>query len=39
MKKLFALSLLLATAIAITSAGNALADGADVPAPPAIGAT
>lgn len=39
MKKLFALSLLLATAIAITAAGNALGDGADVPAPPAIGAT
>jgi peroxiredoxin len=39
MKKLFALSLLLATAFAFAAAGNAFADVADVPAPPAIGAT
>jgi peroxiredoxin len=39
MKKLFALSLLLATAFAFAAAGSAFADGADVPAPPAIGAT
>jgi len=39
MKKLFALSLLLATAFAIVVAGNPIADRADVPAPPAIGAT
>lgn len=39
MKKLFALSLLLTAAFAIAAAGNALANGADVPASPAIGAT
>jgi peroxiredoxin len=39
MKKLFALSILIVTAIAITAAGNARVDSADVPAPPAIGAT
>jgi peroxiredoxin len=39
MKKLLALSLMLATAFAIAAAGNARANGADVPAPPAIGAT
>jgi peroxiredoxin len=39
MKKLLALSLMLATALAIAAAGNARANGADVPAPPAIGAT
>lgn len=39
MKKLLAFSLMLATAFAIAAAGNALANVADVPAPPAIGAT
>jgi peroxiredoxin len=39
MKKLLALSLLLAAAFAIAAAGNARPDGADVPAPPAIGST
>jgi peroxiredoxin len=39
MKKLLALPLMLATAFAIAAAGNARANGADVPAPPAIGAT
>jgi len=39
MKKLFALSLLLATAFAFAAAGNTFTDVADVPAPPAIGAT
>ncbi len=39
MKKLLALSLMLATAFAIAAAGNAPANGADVSAPPAIGAT
>jgi peroxiredoxin len=39
MKKLFTLSLLLATAIAVAAAGNARTNSADVPAPPAIGAT
>ena len=40
MKKLLALSLLLATAFAIAAAaGNMRADSSDVPAPPAIGAT
>jgi len=39
MKKLLALSLMLATVFAIAAAGNARANGADVPAPPAIGAT
>lgn len=39
MKKLFALSLSLATVIAIAAVGNARTDVADVPAPPAIGAT
>ena len=39
MKKLLALSLLLATALAIAVAENARPDGADVPAPPAIGTT
>jgi peroxiredoxin len=39
MKKLFGLSLLLATAFAFAAAGNTIVDVADVPAPPAIGAT
>jgi peroxiredoxin len=39
MKKLFALSLVLATALAIVAGVNARANDADVPAPPAIGAT
>ena len=39
MKKLLALSLVLATAFAIAAAGNAPLTGNDVPAPPAIGAT
>jgi peroxiredoxin len=39
MKKLFALSLLLAAAFAVITTGNALANSADVPEPPAIGAT
>jgi peroxiredoxin len=39
MKKLFGLSLLLATAFAMAVAGNPIANRADVPAPPAIGAT
>jgi peroxiredoxin len=39
MKKLFTLSLLLATTIAVAAAGNARTNSADVPAPPAIGAT
>ena len=39
MKKLLALSLMLAMAFAIAAAGNARANGGDVPAPPAIGAT
>ena len=39
MKKLFALSLTLATAFAIVAAGNTPLYGNDVPAPPAIGAT
>lgn len=39
MKKLFALSLLLAAAFAMAVAGKPIANGADVPAPPAIGAT
>ncbi|MGI9066613.1 MAG: thioredoxin family protein [Pyrinomonadaceae bacterium] len=39
MKKLLALSLMLATAFAIAAAGNAPANGADVSAAPAIGAT
>jgi peroxiredoxin len=39
MKKLLALLLMLATAFAIAAAGNARATGAEVPAPPAIGAT
>ena len=39
MKKSFALSLTLATLFAIAAAGNARTARADVPAPPAIGAT
>ena len=39
MKKLFALSLMLATTFAIAAAGNARVNSNDVPAPPAIGAT
>jgi peroxiredoxin len=39
MKKLLALSLMLATAFVIAIAGNVRSIGADVPAPPAIGAT
>jgi peroxiredoxin len=39
MKKLFAVSLMLATALAIAASVNARATAADVPAPPAIGAT
>jgi len=39
MKKLLALSLMLATAFAIAVAGNARSNSADAPAPPAIGAT
>jgi peroxiredoxin len=39
MKKLFALSLTLATALAIAAGGNARTASTDVPAPPAIGAT
>lgn len=39
MKKLLALTLMLATAFAIAAAGKARANGADVPAPPAIGTT
>lgn len=39
MKKLFALSLLLATTFAVAAGANAFADVADVPAPLAIGAT
>lgn len=39
MKKFLALSLMLATAFAIATAGNAPANSADVPASPAIGAT
>src|SRR6266550_4047708 len=39
MKKLFALSLTLATAFAIVAAGNPPVNVNDVPAPPAIGAT
>ena len=39
MKKLLALSLMLAAAFAIAAAGHARTNSADVPAPPAIGAT
>ncbi len=39
MKKLLALSLVLATAFSIAAAGIARTNDADVPAPPAIGAT
>ena len=39
MKKLLVVSLMLATAFAIVVAGNVPAASADVPAPPAIGAT
>jgi peroxiredoxin len=39
MKKLFALSLTLVAAFAIAAAGNLRTASADVPAPPAIGAT
>lgn len=39
MKKLLALSLTIAAAFAIAAAGNAHTASADVPAPPAIGAT
>lgn len=39
MKKLLALSLMLAAAFAISAAGNARTKNGEVPAPPAIGAT